>query len=139
MLHSVQVPVQTEGELVELMQQGIAKRTVARTGMNAASSRSHCLVMLAVEKHWLDGSVGHGKLCLVDLAGALLEQFLLQHETCICDFHRHIPANPEQETTFCSTCHSVVPHQRHLNYLHSLLQYKAHDVCLADHPSRLFP
>lgn len=65
----VQVPVQTEGELVELMQQGIAKRTVARTGMNAASSRSHCLVMLMVEKHWRNGAVGHGKLCLVDLAG----------------------------------------------------------------------
>ncbi|EIE18687.1 P-loop containing nucleoside triphosphate hydrolase protein [Coccomyxa subellipsoidea C-169] len=64
------VPVQTERELVELMQQGIAKRTVARTGMNAASSRSHCLVMLAIEKHWPDGSVGHGKLCLVDLAGS---------------------------------------------------------------------
>lgn len=86
MLRSVQVPVQTEGELVELMQQGIAKRTVARTGMNAASSRSHCLVMLAVEKHCPNGSVGHGKLCLVDLAGALLTQFLLQHETCMLAF-----------------------------------------------------
>ena len=65
-----QVPVQTESELVDLMQQGIAKRTVARTGMNAASSRSHCLVMLTVEKHWADGTISHGKLCLVDLAGA---------------------------------------------------------------------
>ncbi|BDA49789.1 Kinesin heavy chain [Coccomyxa sp. Obi] len=67
---ATQVPVQTESELVALMQQGIAKRTVARTGMNAASSRSHCLVMLAVEKHWPDGTINYGKLCLVDLAGS---------------------------------------------------------------------
>jgi hypothetical protein len=73
----MQVQVQTEGELVQLMQQGIAKRTVARTGMNAASSRSHCLVMLAVEKHWPDGNVGHGKLCLVDLAGVVSVSFWL--------------------------------------------------------------
>lgn len=64
-----QVPVQTEEELVELMQEGIANRTIAATSMNAASSRSHCLVILMVEKHMPDGSVCHGKLCLVDLAG----------------------------------------------------------------------
>jgi len=82
----LQVPVQTEGELVELMQQGIANRTVARTGMNTASSRSHCLVMLMVEKHWRNGAVCHGKLCLVDLAGGHNLSGLLRLDMPCCTF-----------------------------------------------------
>lgn len=82
MVCSAQVPVQTESELVDLMQQGIAKRTVAKTGMNAASSRSHCLVMLAVEKHWPDGIISHGKLCLVDLAGAHPSSYVTSVHYC---------------------------------------------------------
>ncbi len=58
-----------ETELVELTQQGLARRTVASTSMNAASSRSHCLITLTVQRHLPDGSVMHGKLTLVDLAG----------------------------------------------------------------------
>ena len=61
--------MQTEAELVALMQQGIANRRVAATGANMQSSRSHCLVLLAVERLLPDGSCVRGKLCLVDLAG----------------------------------------------------------------------
>ena len=61
--------MQTEAQLVALMQQGIANRKVAATGGNAQSSRSHCLVLLAVERLLPDGSCARGKLCLVDLAG----------------------------------------------------------------------
>ena len=64
-----QVAVSNETELVELTQQGLARRTVASTSMNAASSRSHCLITLTVQRHLPDGSVMHGKLTLVDLAG----------------------------------------------------------------------
>jgi hypothetical protein len=86
-----QVPVQTEQELVELMQQGIANRTVASTGMNVASSRSHCLINLMVEKHFPDGSFSYGKLCLVDLAGAQ-SQPLMQSCTSITE-RKHAPCH----------------------------------------------
>ncbi len=65
-----QVPVQSESELVACMRAGFARRAVAATGMNAASSRSHCLVQLLLQRHAPDGSCTRGKLCLVDLAGA---------------------------------------------------------------------
>lgn len=61
-----------ESNLVELTQQALAKRTVASTSTgspDAASDRSHCLITLTVERHLPDGSVMHGKLTLVDLAG----------------------------------------------------------------------
>lgn len=37
--------------------------------MNAASSRSHCIVTVSVEKTCPDGSTVSGKLRMVDLAG----------------------------------------------------------------------
>jgi len=40
--------------------------------MNLASSRSHCLITLTVQRHLPDGTVMHGKLVLVDLAGKIL-------------------------------------------------------------------
>ena len=64
-----QVPVGNERELVALMAHGLGNRTVAATGMNAASSRSHCLVQLLVQRHARGGGCARGKLCLVDLAG----------------------------------------------------------------------
>jgi hypothetical protein len=39
-----------------LMQQALGNRAVASTGMNATSSRSHCLVTLFISRQWLDGS-----------------------------------------------------------------------------------
>ena len=64
-----QVTVTNERKLEQLTQQGLARRTVASTSMNAASSRSHCLITLTVQRHLPDGSVMHGKLTLVKLAG----------------------------------------------------------------------
>ena len=61
--------VANEGELAALTQQGLSRRTVASTCMNAGSSRSHCLITLTVQRHLPDGAVMHGKLTLVDLAG----------------------------------------------------------------------
>lgn len=46
----MQVPVANESELVGLTQRGLARRTVAATCMNAASSRSHCLITLMVQR-----------------------------------------------------------------------------------------
>ena len=60
-------------ELVGLAQQGLARRTVASTSMNAASSLFHCLITLTVQRHLPDGSVTHGKLTLVDLAGMIVD------------------------------------------------------------------
>eukprot|EP00884_Botryococcus_braunii_P002568 jgi/Botrbrau1/12311/Bobra.0205s0009.1 len=67
---ATEIPVHSEEELIMHMNSGIANRTVAATGMNASSSRSHCVVHLLVERHSLDGTQTHGKLCLVDLAGS---------------------------------------------------------------------
>ena len=64
--------VANEGELEALTQQGLARRTVASTCMNAASSRSHCLITLTVQRRLPDGGLLHGKLTLVDLAGRFL-------------------------------------------------------------------
>jgi hypothetical protein len=43
------------------------------TNMNAASSRSHCIVTVAVEKACPDGTTASGKLRMVDLAGRWVE------------------------------------------------------------------
>ena len=64
--------VANEGELEALTQQGLARRTVASTCTNAASSRSHCLITLTVQRRLPDGGLMHGKLILVDLAGRTL-------------------------------------------------------------------
>lgn len=41
---ATEIPVHNEEELIRHMETGIANRTVAATGMNATSSRSHCVV-----------------------------------------------------------------------------------------------
>lgn len=41
---ATEIPVHNEEELIHHMKTGIANRTVAATGMNATSSRSHCVV-----------------------------------------------------------------------------------------------
>ena len=67
-----EVPARSEGELMRLMQLGLARRMTACTGMNAGSSRSHCVVLLRLTQSQQDGCVLHSKLCLVDLAGMLI-------------------------------------------------------------------
>ena len=59
------VPVRNEGDLMEIVEKGMNARSVAATHMNQESSRSHCLVILAVEKVWKDGRKQRSKLCLV--------------------------------------------------------------------------
>ncbi|WIA21070.1 hypothetical protein OEZ85_005390 [Tetradesmus obliquus] len=67
---ALEAQVGSEEQLVQVMHTGLAARTVAATCMNEASSRSHCIVTVTVEKCCLDGSVLVGKLKMVDLAGS---------------------------------------------------------------------
>ncbi len=55
-----------KGPLVDLTQQGLARQVAASIH---ASSRSHVLITFTVERHLPGGSVMHGKLTLVKLAG----------------------------------------------------------------------
>lgn len=47
--------VWSEAQLVSVMQHGLSNRAVAATAMNAGSSRSHCIVMLMIQKRFPDG------------------------------------------------------------------------------------
>ncbi|GBF99459.1 kinesin heavy chain [Raphidocelis subcapitata] len=67
---ATEVCVTDEAQLVGLMNAGLAARAVTATNMNATSSRSHCIVTVAVEKACPDGSTVAGKLRMVDLAGS---------------------------------------------------------------------
>ncbi|CAD7701688.1 unnamed protein product [Ostreobium quekettii] len=66
---ATEVPVHSEEELVAATEAGIANRVVAATAMNAASSRSHCIVCVTVEARG-GGGCRSGKLCVADLAGS---------------------------------------------------------------------
>ena len=66
-----QVAVTDKSGLLQLTQQALARRTAESTGSGAASDRSNCLITLAVQRHLPCGSVIHGKLTLIDLAGKL--------------------------------------------------------------------
>jgi len=59
------IEVYNEEDCLEIVQKGMNARAVAATDMNEASSRSHCLVILTVEKSWKDGRKQRSKLCLV--------------------------------------------------------------------------
>ena len=95
--------VANEGELEALTQQGLARRTVASTCTNAASSRSHCLITLTVQRRLPDGGLMHGKLTLVDLAGRTL---FLCHPS-------HAVQTASQFQQHCQT------HGRHYYYISS--------------------
>jgi hypothetical protein len=63
--------VVSEDEVFEIMRQGAANRATAATGMNAGSSRSHSLFVLAFsQEDTRTGTRTTGKLNLVDLAGS---------------------------------------------------------------------
>jgi len=57
-------------ELFSLMNLGFTNRTTAATGMNAESSRSHCLFSLEIKTTTTDGAVKNGRLYFIDLAGS---------------------------------------------------------------------
>lgn len=78
---ATEVCVTDEAQLVGLMHAGLAARAVTATNMNAASSRSHCIVTVGVEKACPDGSVVAGKLRMVDLAGRSVRE-------CACVLRR---------------------------------------------------
>ncbi|XP_071455866.1 uncharacterized protein [Hetaerina americana] len=57
--------------LCSLVQQAVAHRRTASTGMNAVSSRSHLLIALSIQATCsVTGSVSRGKISLLDLAGS---------------------------------------------------------------------
>ncbi|CAL5227935.1 g10982 [Coccomyxa viridis] len=84
---ATEVAVTDYSELVELTQQALARRTMAPTSTNAASSRSHCLITFTVQRLLPDGSVMRGKLSLVDLAGSE------HHENTLADVERGVPVD----------------------------------------------
>ena len=67
----VECVVTSAADVLELIASGNKIRSTASTNMNAYSSRSHCMLMVSVERRFLDtGRIGHGKFYLVDLAGS---------------------------------------------------------------------
>ncbi len=61
----------TEKEPVDLSKQGLARRIMASTSMNAASSRPYVLITLTVQRQMPDGSVTRSKLAFVNLGGTI--------------------------------------------------------------------
>jgi len=59
----------TIDDLMEVFEMGLNARTVASTGLNEASSRSHAIFTIVVRQH-LRGNCTESKLHLVDLAGS---------------------------------------------------------------------
>ncbi|GLC44581.1 hypothetical protein PLESTB_001321400 [Pleodorina starrii] len=67
---ATELGVTDEQQLVDFMTRGLAQRAVSATSMNEASSRSHCIVTVRVNRTLPDGTVQVGKLVMVDLAGS---------------------------------------------------------------------
>jgi len=59
-----------EDDLVQVMAAALQTRSTGTTQMNEASSRSHCVVTIWVERSSSNGEAALGKLVLVDLAGS---------------------------------------------------------------------
>jgi kinesin family protein 5 len=62
--------VETEEDVLDLLRDGERFRSVAATGMNPVSSRSHSLFIMHLQQKMSDGSTKSGKLNLCDLAGS---------------------------------------------------------------------
>ncbi|XP_068168745.1 kinesin-like protein klp-3 [Antennarius striatus] len=66
-----QIQVQTEADILSVMETGEKNRKIASTKMNTHSSRSHLVVALEVEgSDQVSGLVSRGTLTLCDLAGS---------------------------------------------------------------------
>lgn len=74
--------VADEAACAQLMATALSNRAVGATAINEASSRSHCLVVLLVERTLPDGAMQKSKLCLVVSAFGLhlWELLLFLHE-----------------------------------------------------------
>ena len=57
-------------EVRKLLAHGNKLRTVAATGMNSRSSRSHAIFMMNFRQTDADGNAKNSQICLVDLAGS---------------------------------------------------------------------
>eukprot|EP00051_Salpingoeca_urceolata_P027813 m.483392 g.483392 ORF g.483392 m.483392 type:complete len:966 (-) comp22924_c0_seq1:281-3178(-) len=69
--HATELYMQDPEEVLEVMASGAQRRSVASTGMNDVSSRSHSVFLMEVtQKDTVKGGVKAGKLYLVDLAGS---------------------------------------------------------------------
>ena len=64
------VPVRSVDEMFKLLDFGNKNRSVAKTQMNATSSRSHALFTVHIESIEGDDKVKGSKLNFVDLAGS---------------------------------------------------------------------
>ena len=62
--------VSSGAEVLQLLADGEKRRHVAKTSLNAQSSRSHLICSLLVTSKGPDGTTRFGKLSLVDLAGS---------------------------------------------------------------------
>lgn len=63
--------VETQEDVVKLMEEGSVNRTVSGTAMNSQSSRSHSILSVSVHGHsHVTGMTYLGKLFLIDLAGS---------------------------------------------------------------------
>jgi hypothetical protein len=67
----VERSVETQEDVLKLMEEGNKNRSVGSTSMNSNSSRSHSLLSVSVHGHsHVTGMVYLGKLHLIDLAGS---------------------------------------------------------------------
>ncbi len=64
------VPVKSCDEMFKLLDFGNENRSVAKTNMNATSSRSHALFTVHIESIEGDNKIKASKLNFVDLAGS---------------------------------------------------------------------
>ena len=62
--------VSSTSELINLIIQGNYERTMAATGQNQFSSRSHAILQIVVEQNKKDGQSLYSKFLMVDLAGS---------------------------------------------------------------------
>jgi hypothetical protein len=64
------MPVKTAAEAMRLVNTGMKSRATAETNCNEHSSRSHCIIIVEVQRFENIDSVTVGRLFLVDLAGS---------------------------------------------------------------------
>ncbi|KAJ7560266.1 hypothetical protein O6H91_04G121100 [Diphasiastrum complanatum] len=68
---ATEIYIQSEREMLQLLEAGVTSRAVGGTQMNSESSRSHCVSLITIQQsNTEDRSVKTGKLFLVDLAGS---------------------------------------------------------------------
>ncbi|XXQ33464.1 Kinesin-like protein [Plasmodiophora brassicae] len=65
-----QLVVQSRQQVQAAFKRGSRKRSVARTNMNEHSSRSHLVLSVAFTRTDLGGSICHGRMHMIDLAGS---------------------------------------------------------------------